>query len=106
MGWFNLVCIDSFILAIQLTQQLLGKGNTVIAASRNPDSAKSLQSLAASGAKISLTQLDVTDIESIKARPIYIFGTTLGIQLFHSMHLVLCVVSCGLQQNMRVAHDG
>lgn len=52
---------------LQLTRQLLRKGNSVVATARTPSSATQLHQLAAEHAnKLTITQLDVTKMSSIE----------------------------------------
>lgn len=69
-------CIDAHIrsesdfehigVVMQYVRQFLEKGNSVVATARTPTNAKELQKLAEKDSKLTLTQVDVTSMESIK----------------------------------------
>ena len=51
---------------MQYVRQFLEKGNSVVATARTPANAKELHKLAEKDSKLTLTQLDVTSMESIR----------------------------------------
>ncbi len=57
-------------LGLEFTRQLLGRGDSVIACCREPDSAKALQELVdPAGDRLTVRELDVTDADSIAELP-------------------------------------
>lgn len=56
--------------SLQLTRQLLNKGNSVVATARAPAKAAELQQLASEHeSKLSITALDVSEPQSIEVHP-------------------------------------
>ena len=53
-------------VVMQYVRQFLEKGNSVVATARTPANAKELHKLADTDSKLTLTQVDVTSMESIK----------------------------------------
>ncbi len=53
---------------LQFVRQFLEKGNSVVATARTPSNATELKKLAEKHSKLTLTEVDVTSMESIKVR--------------------------------------
>ena len=85
---------------MQYVRQFLEKGNSVVATARTPAKAKELHKLAEKDSKLTLTQLDVTSMESIKVtapaatQTFQCFGFWASLHAFESVQYVEdCVIS-------------